>query len=63
MCLPIFAGVFFRPEEYSLVSIVVNDVCTAECIPSDIRLEHERSSVPREDTPAQFFIDFKTQRF
>jgi hypothetical protein len=39
MCLPIFAGVFFRPEEYRLVSIVVNDVCTVECVPLDIRLE------------------------
>ena len=38
-CLPMFAGVFFRPEEYCLVSIVVNDVYTAECVPLDIGLE------------------------
>jgi hypothetical protein len=39
MGAPVIASVFFRPEEYGLVSIVVNDVFAAESIPLDVRLE------------------------
>lgn len=39
MGAPVIASVFFRPEEYRLFSIVVNDVFAAERIPLDIWLE------------------------
>lgn len=56
MGAPILARVFFRPEEKSLLSIIVNDVWTAECVPRNIGLEEQRRCAPRENPPEQFVI-------
>lgn len=56
MGAPMLARVFFRPEENRLVSIIVNDVWTAECVPGNIGLEQKRRSAQRENPPAQFVI-------
>lgn len=60
MGTPMLARVFFRPEENSLLSIIVNDVWTAERVPGNIGLEQKRRSAQRKDPPAQFVIHLQT---
>jgi len=38
---PVITSMFFRPEEDSLVSIVVNDIRTAKCCPINVGLENQ----------------------
>jgi hypothetical protein len=46
-----FASVIFRPEEDSLVSIIVNDVSAGERLPIHIRLKQERRGTLRDHVP------------
>ena len=57
MVAPVITGVFFRPEEDGLISIIVNDVCSKKSAPIYVRFEKQWERSARHDPEAQMFID------